>query len=135
MRDRFISRPVVLIADCRTDYPLIDVGTDDLDLYTRAELDEILRAIRAVCRNVTSYEDPPTFIEHISSHRNAVILPFWAGHVPATHSMVAAVEEAYGLEVSWQTLCYIIGQDQSPFQTARSGVRLTNSHFGVDPWC
>jgi D-alanine-D-alanine ligase len=115
VRDRFISRPVVVIADSRGDYPLIDAETDDLDIYTKEELDEILYAIKAVCRDVTVYEDPPTFIEHITLHRAALVLPFWAGRRSRNRTaLLAAVSEAYGLEsFGPDAYAYIIGQDKA----------------------
>jgi D-alanine-D-alanine ligase len=115
VRDRFISRPIVVIADWRPDDPLVSEGTDDLDLYTREELDEVLGAIRAVCLSVAVYEDPATFIDHISLHRTALVLPFWAGQRSRNRTaLLAAVAEAYGLEFFGpDAYVYILGQDKA----------------------
>jgi D-alanine-D-alanine ligase len=93
----------------------MDEGTDDLDVYTKEELDEVLGAIRAVCRDVTVYQNPPSFIEQISSHATAVVLPFWAGQRSRNRTaLLAAVAEAYGLECfGADAYAYIIGQDKA----------------------
>lgn len=115
MRDQIVTRPIVIVADWRADDPNMNEGTDDLDLYTKEELDEIIAAIREVCSDVTVYADPPSFIDNIRAHRNALVLPFWAGKISRNRTaLLAAVAEAYGLEFfGADAYAYIIGQDKA----------------------
>jgi D-alanine-D-alanine ligase len=93
----------------------MDEESDNLDLYTKEELGQVLSAIRGVCRDVTVYENPRSFIERIRSHSTALLLPFWAGQRSRNRTaLLAAVAEAYGLQYfGADAYAYIIGQDKA----------------------
>ncbi len=115
MSHHAIRRPVVVVADWREDNPDLNEGTDDLDLYTRDELDEILEALGVVCQNISVYPSPREFIAQISHHQGALVLPFWAGRISRNRTaLVSAIAEASGLDFfGADTYAYIVAQDKA----------------------
>jgi D-alanine-D-alanine ligase len=105
----------VVVADSRPDNASIDSQADDLDLYTEAELEEILSALRTVCRNLTVYSCPADFIDSIQHHSGALVVPLWAGRVSRNRTaLVSAISEAYGMDFfGADAYAYIVGQDKS----------------------
>ncbi len=112
---RTINRPIVVVADYRQEHAEINSATDDLDIYTNAELDEILCALRMVCKTVSVFSSPVEFIDSIQNFRGALVFPLWSGKLSRNRTaLVSAISEGYGLEFfGADTYAYIVGQDKS----------------------
>jgi hypothetical protein len=94
-----LRRPVVIVADWRESTQSIVLKTDDLDLYTKEQLDAIVTALRQVCDEVVIYSSPKDLIDNISQHSGALVIPLWAGRLSRNRTaLVSAISEAYELK-------------------------------------
>lgn len=74
-----LNNEVVFVCDIVENHSNVTIDTKDLETPTCVYFDEVYNALSKISSQVTVYRSPDELIDHISTHKNSVVISLWSG--------------------------------------------------------
>lgn len=93
-----IDRELVFIADRVHNHSDASACSHDLEKIADKYFERMSRSLNSCATAVTYYSSLDTFINHISEHKNSLVLSLWSGEsLRSRRALVPSICEAYGI--------------------------------------
>lgn len=105
---------VVFVADLADSFSEISIDDLRLEMTSHETYRLIMDSLNSLCKKVTYYASPEEFVEHISEHRDDVVLSIWSGQNSRNRkALIPSICEANNLcYVGADTYAHVICQDK-----------------------
>lgn len=89
---------VVFIADRVKNHATATLESRDLEKLADEYFMKVYKELQKIASRVTHYSSPKSFIEHISKHKDSVVLSLWSGdRFRSRRAIIPSICEAYGI--------------------------------------
>ncbi|MBS1528002.1 MAG: ATP-grasp domain-containing protein [Bacteroidetes bacterium] len=106
---------IVLIADRIGTFVNVTLQSDNLEFTEEAYYNALYNGLRNISREVVHYDDPYSFINNITQHKNDIVFSIWSGRKSRNRrALIPSICESYHIKyVGGDTYANIICQDKA----------------------